>query len=224
MADAARDYRSDLPTMPLRIRTLKVDARGYPVPWFVEWIDGQPDFRVISGEKLARSINLDLCWICGGPLGRWRVFPIGPMCAVNRTSAEPPSHRDCAEFSAKACPFLTRPKAKRREAGLPEEHHCAGVMIKRNPGVTLLWVVKGRAAYRVWRPDINGVLFHLHADPVECLWFSEGRAATRQEVLRSVETGLPILREEAEKESPAAVQALEKALGSAAQFYPAVAA
>lgn len=29
-------------------------------------------------------------------------FVVGPMCELNRISGEPPSHRECAEFSA-AC-------------------------------------------------------------------------------------------------------------------------
>ena len=34
---------------------------------------------------------------------------------MNRTSAEPPSHRDCAEFAVKACPFLTQRELTRRK-------------------------------------------------------------------------------------------------------------
>jgi hypothetical protein len=46
-------------------------------------------------------------------------------------SAEPPSHRECAEYAVRACPFLTRPLAVRNERGL-DGFEPAGVMIKRN--------------------------------------------------------------------------------------------
>src|SRR6267154_1896953 len=100
---------------PKRSAELPRDERGYPVPWFVEWIDGKPDFRVMDSDKLVEAIKYKRCWVCGGPLGHYKVFTIGPMCMVNRTSAEPPSHRDCAEFSVRNCPFLTTPDMHRRE-------------------------------------------------------------------------------------------------------------
>jgi len=39
------------------------------------------------------------CWLCGQPLGKFMCFVVGPMCAINKTSAEPPSHRDCALYA-----------------------------------------------------------------------------------------------------------------------------
>ena len=40
-----------LPPMPSRIAALPVDERGYPVPWFVAWIDGKPEFRCADPAK-----------------------------------------------------------------------------------------------------------------------------------------------------------------------------
>lgn len=94
--------------LPPRIAKLPTDERGYPVPYFVEWIDGKPDFRVMSSKNLARAVKYRRCWICGEELGRFLCFTIGPMCGVNRISSEPPSHYDCARFAVSACPFLTR--------------------------------------------------------------------------------------------------------------------
>src|SRR4051794_7295681 len=96
----------------------------------------------MDAEKLALAHNQKRCWVCGEPLGAFKTFVIGPMCAINRTSAEPPSHRECAEFSARTCPFLTKPRMRRNEKALPEERTCLGFMIERNPGVTLLWITK----------------------------------------------------------------------------------
>jgi hypothetical protein len=141
------------------------------VPWFVAWIDGVPDFRVIAPGKIAEAHNHRKCWICGEKVGKYLASVIGPMCAINRVASEPPSHRECAEFAAKACPFLTRPKMRRNERDLPQER-CdpAGQHIPRNPGVALIWITK---SYRPFHAG-NGVLFEV-GEPMETLWFAEGR-------------------------------------------------
>src|SRR5206468_8965317 len=131
-------------SLPLRMRNLPIDPRGYPVPWFVAWIDGQPDFRVMDAEQWRSAVKLRLCWVCGQALGRWLAFPIGPMCAINRVTSEPPSHRECAEWSIRNCPFLSQPQMVRRgEADLVDAQEPGGVMIRRNPGVTCLWITRG---------------------------------------------------------------------------------
>ena len=173
--------------IPPRIAKLPTDARGYPVPWFVAWIDGAPDFRVVEQGRIGEAILDQRCWICGEKLGRYLAFVIGPMCAVNRISSEPPSHRECAEFAARACPFLTMPKMKRNEKGLPEDYQApAGVFIKRNPGVAVLWISE---SYHLIK-DRGGVLFEV-GKPVEVLWFAEGRKATRAEIMESITSGFP---------------------------------
>lgn len=202
----------NLPPLPDRIKRLPVDARGFPVPWFVEWFhkDGTlydrpdlphaegdyPDFRIVDARKLLIAYTQKRCWICGGPLGRWFAFTVGPMCAINRISSELPSHRDCARFAARACPFLTKPAVERRETNLPEGvRDAAGVHLHRNAGVTLVWVTNSYRAEPVDREDGNeGVLFHM-GEPHELEWYCEGRQATRDEIMTSIHTGLPFLRE-----------------------------
>jgi hypothetical protein len=196
---------------------LPLDARGYPIPWFV-YIDqdGKEDFRIIGPGKIAAAVKKDLCWICGRPLGRIKAFVIGPMCAINRVSAEPPSHLDCARFAATACPFLTRPLAKRREEGLPEEKFVAGMMIARNPGVTLVWSC---LRYKLVFPDGGGVLFDV-GNATRADWYANGRKATRAEVLASIESGFPILREAAEKDGFFALKELADRRERAFQLLP----
>jgi hypothetical protein len=175
--------------MPRRIRALPIDARGYPVPWFVAWVDGVPDFRVVDGAKFARAIHGRRCWLCGEPLGSAGAFVIGPMCALTRTTSEPPSHPECAFFAIKACPFLTRPNAQRRSANLPEGWEPpAGEMLRRNPGVSVVWTTW---EWTLFEAD-SGLLFKV-GDPAGAAWFSEGRPATRAECEWSIETGLPLL-------------------------------
>jgi hypothetical protein len=173
--------------VPERIKALPVDpVRKVPVPWFVAWVDGRPEFRVMDGEKFKER----RCWVCEEPLGRNMTFVLGPMCAINRTSSEPPGHTGCARYSARRCPFLSRPHMDRREGGLEElETEHAGEMIRRNPGVTLLWTTRGYAPFGDGR---GGVLFRV-GDPDSVEWYREGRPATRAEVEESIRTGLPIL-------------------------------
>lgn len=204
--------------IPVRLASRPRNAAGYVVPWFVAWIDGKPDFRVIDTPKIVIAVKQRRCWLCGQPLGRFLAFVIGPMCAINRVSSEPPSHRECAEYAARACPFLTRPQAKRREANLPAEYGAAaGVGLKRNPGIALVWVTK---RYTYFRPPNGGVLFTV-GDPIETLWFAEGRQATREEVLASIDSGLPLLHESAEAESVEAVAALDRMHRAALELVPA---
>jgi hypothetical protein len=157
--------------------------------------------------------------VCGGPLGRYEAFVLGPMCAVNRTSAEPPSHRDCAIWSARNCPFLSRPHARRRENNMPvePEKHVPGIMLKRNPGVALVWITEHGRWRRRRVP--NGLLFEI-GEPVETLWYAEGREATREEVDASIDSGLPALREIAEQEGEGALLELAACVERAKPFLP----
>jgi hypothetical protein len=185
------------PEMPEWIAKLPTDEKGRPVPWFVAWIEGKPDFRVMDGRKLPIAYKERLCWICGEKLGRYLAFPIGPMCAINHISAEPPSHKECAIYAAQACPFLVTPKMHRRERDLPEDTvQPGGISIRRNPGVVLIWITESFTPIAV--PAMNGglpgVLFQV-GEPVALFWFSEGRVATRAEVLESINSGLPLLEE-----------------------------
>lgn len=210
MTRHAEHLRPGLPVVPIRMRNLPVDERGYPVPWFVQWLDapggkptdygvGVPDFRVVDARKYAIAVKQRRCWICGGILGKFMAFVIGPMCAINRISGEPPSHSDCAHFAAIACPFLTMPQMRRRENDKPEGVLKSELLLLRNPGCTLVWVTHG---YSVIRDDSrdHGVLFEM-ADPAETpRWYCAGRRATTEEVIASVDSGLPTLQEAIEAE------------------------
>jgi hypothetical protein len=209
--------------MPGRITLLPRNKAGYPVPWFVATIGGQPDFRVVKPGAIQAAVGYELCWVCGGPFLRRqedRAFTIGPMCAVNRVSAEPPSHRECAEFSATFCPFLNTPQMTRRDRGKPADAvNPAGIMITRNPGVALVWVT-GYRSWHLFSDHEGGTLFDI-GDPKETLWFARGRAATRGEVLASIDSGLPILAEMAEKDGAQAVAELQFMHARALDYIPA---
>ncbi|HEX4621195.1 MAG TPA: hypothetical protein VH208_06480 [Myxococcaceae bacterium] len=207
--------------MPPRIQRLRRDpSRNLPVPWFATWLDGRPEFRYVTDGRMAQATVRGLCWTCGQPMGRNRAFVIGPMCAINRVSSDPPSHRDCALYSTVACPFLANPRSVRRTSGLRSEvadqlRAPAGIMIRRNPGVALVWVTK---RYEV-EIHPEGPLFRL-GDPEETQWIAERRPATRDEVMASIDSGYPQLLEVAEAESPAAVLALEEMRAAAMRWVP----
>jgi hypothetical protein len=193
-----------LPRIPTPIAKLPRDERGYPVPWFVSWENGKPVFPVADGRKWSLAVKNKLCWVCGQKLGPMMAFVIGPMCGVTRTSGEPPCHIDCALFSAKACPFLTKPKMKRMNLDDERYEDLPGMAIKRNPGCCAVWVTR---SYETFPASNGGRLIEI-GEPTVVHWFAEGRQATRDEILQSIESGLPALREVAEQEGVRSLQAL----------------
>jgi hypothetical protein len=199
---------------PALIKTLPVNKAGYPIPWFVDrdadTADGEPDFRVADTRKMRDAIRFKLCWVCGKQRGRYGSFVVGPMCAVNHTSAEPPCHKDCAVYSAKVCPFLTTPRMVRRDRHLPEDRvDPAGVMLLRNPGVALVYTSR---TFDIFRVD-NGVLWDM-GEPTAMEWFAEGREAHLVEVLASIESGLPTLATVAAEEGEDALAELARRTGA----------
>lgn len=215
--------RADWPPMPPAIATLPTqEGTGYPIPWFVETVDGKPDFRMMSGKNFVRAVKEHRCWVCGRVMlnltrgsQRQGTFVIGPMCAVNRVSAEPPAHHACAEWSARVCPFLTTPGRARREAHMPDHKVSGGVAITRNPGVALLW---SSTTWTLRKVD-NGYLFDI-GDPYKVAWLCEGRPATRAEVDASIAEGLPALAGVAAGQ-PGAAEALAEMVAAVAPLLPA---
>jgi hypothetical protein len=198
---------------------LPIDDRGFPVPWFVQWIGGVPEFRVMSPLKWKRAVKEKLCWICGKKLGAWLCFVLGPMCGITRTTSEPPCHRECARWAARFCPFLARPHMTRRGPDELKElgaESLGGVSITRNPGVALLWCARD---FEIFHPEEGGVLIHV-GDPIEIEWWAEGRKATRAEVAESIRTGLPFL-EDVARQQDGAMEDLHKRIADFTQYLPA---
>lgn len=199
-----------------RIAALPISEGGYPVPWFVDWIDGKPEFRAMDPKKWILAVVGKLCWVCGQQLGSHKTFVAGPMCGINRTSAEPPSHHDCAVWSVRNCPFLSNPKMVRNEKGMEDGVNPAGIMIKRNPGVSMLWTTK---KYKVYGDGSGGKLIRL-GPPERVEWFARKEPATWVEVMDSIESGIPQLQKMAQDEGPWAVDQLFKARLALEQYLP----
>lgn len=184
----ATELRPELTPPPERIQRLPVH-RGYPVPWFASFMNGEPDFRVADGIKWAIAVKTFRCWVCGQKLGANLAFVLGPMCGITRSTIEPACHRSCAEWSIINCPFLTRPHMTRRENDLPEGVDIPGMPIMRNPGVSLLWMTRSFEVFQ----DHKGHGMISVGDPAEVEFYFEGRRATRAEIDQSVAGGLPNL-------------------------------
>ncbi|HTB37884.1 MAG TPA: hypothetical protein VK777_12395 [Reyranella sp.] len=215
-----------LPDMPKRIARLPKDERGYPAPRFVEWLkdgrrarpteqDAKPDFRYASAEFRASAFKHGYCWVCGEQLGVHKVYAIGPMCVVNRVTQEPACHRECAEFSVKACPFLLRPRMRRIPLKDGDPRHTVGMMIERNPGCTCLYETNDAKAFAA-----NGGWLIKLGKPTRVDWWCEGRAATRAEIKDSIDSGFPILLDVAMQEGQEAVDELTRLAHEAMQLLP----
>jgi hypothetical protein len=190
--------------LPERMKHLPVSKSGWLVPWFVDWHDGEPEFRAMDPVKWKRAINEKLCWVCGQRLGVHMAFLIGPMCAINRATSEPACHLDCARWSAQNCPFLSRPHMVRREDGelIPNP---AGMVIERNPGAMCIWTTRTYVVFRCGR----GYLLEV-GEPIVVEWWAEGKPATRAQIEHSITTGLPLLEAEASKQE-GGIEALREA-------------
>lgn len=216
LSERSVTHRSVVEKMPFAMAKRPRDPRGYPVPWFTPWHEGRWDFRYIEPGKVEQAVREERCWTCGERLTLPCAFVVGPMCAVNRTSAEPPSHVECAIYAAKACPFLARPKMTRPSggAGVQEGDSMPGVALLRNPGVALVWITD----HPVYR--LHERLFDI-GEPRRVRWFAHSRPATRDEVMDSIDSGYPYLRELADADGPEAVAELDALVARAKVLVPA---
>lgn len=106
--------------IPDRMRDLRRDKRGYPIPANV-LIDneGNPHFTINDHTIRRKHIKEQLCAICGKKLlrGRWSVG--GPASSLTEDGVfyDSPLHYECARYALQVCPYLAMPKyAKRIDA------------------------------------------------------------------------------------------------------------
>lgn len=208
--------------MPPTIGRLPRNPQGYPIPWFAAQLpDGTHDLRTADAHKLYMAARFGNCWICGRRTGIYKAFPIGPMCMVNRITAEPPSHRECAIYAAKVCPFLAVPQARRRDHDYPDGYQpAAGLPITTNPGVTVVWITKTFTTFRPPHGN-DGLLFEL-GDPTETLFYRRGITADPVDVMAAMWAGRPALEAvcDLDPDPDASRRALERQFAKALTHIP----
>lgn len=101
--------------IPKELSHLKIDERGYPIPFFVPIVDGKPNFRYLDERRQLECIERRLCGICGKKLYKdFQYFLSGPKGLYNQVASDPPMHRVCAEFAIISCPHLYYQQAERK--------------------------------------------------------------------------------------------------------------
>ena len=137
--------------IPKELSHLKVDPRGYPIPFFVSYVDGKPEFRFLNTDRVLMIIDKKLCHICGKKLPKdYCYFIAGPLGLKNGISSDAGMHRVCAEFSLKACPHLFFQNADYRvNDELAKKYHRAAhpSLITTKPDI--LYLVKASKFKRV---------------------------------------------------------------------------
>jgi hypothetical protein len=215
--------------VPVRLARRPRDHRGFIIPYFVAWLGtngaqtdepaGVPDFRIIDHRRMRECVHQRKCWLCGEKLGVHLAFVIGPMCCINQIISEPPSHKECAEYAMKVCPFLSRPRMRRNEKDLPEDRaEAAGMPVARNPGTMVLWTTRSYRPFNAGSGNA-GVLFRLGRWE-QVNWWKEGRPATRVEAMAALDEGYRLLKTVAEKDGPEAVDELERMFREALRTLP----
>lgn len=180
-----------LPPIPANMQQLPIESRGYPVPWFVPWVDGSPDFRLAKQSLIPKAILERRCWICGREFAdAIYTFIIGPMGFINCINSEPPSHLDCAEFAVQACPFLVNPIANRRNVGIPEWSEREADQHPYNPGLSVLWTT---SYWRALNIPKFGIRFEILREPGQLDFWREGKKATPTETRAALDRALALL-------------------------------
>jgi hypothetical protein len=194
MATCPVKTRPDQEPLPRRMSHLPIDKRGYVIPFFVDYINGEPEFRAMNRQKYVQCIRQKLCWVCGTKLETRFAFVAGPMCGINQTSAEPPSHIECARWSARNCPFLSNPDMVRREDDLinnaATRDMAPGIAITRNPGAIGVFICR---EYEMFN-DGNGKFLITMGRFHEVEWYCCGRRATLAEIEESIDNGIGTLQ------------------------------
>lgn len=222
--------QKNIPPIPQSMQDLPRDPRGYPIPFFVMWFDGKPDFRISDMRNIYRCTLERLCMICGKPLPSDEgVFAMGPLSTINRANDEPPMHRVCAEFSAQTCPWMLRPGMKRITKPMPDgtldaAEQNARELVQSTPGAVYsgapeVWSLYDASHYTVEVMDNKTLMFFL-GPPREMYWYRAGRRATYDEVVDALSAGAAFLRNHPTMDSPEGHKQLDDAMTELGLWLP----
>lgn len=189
------ELRPDMKDAPRSMTSRPVDHRGFYVPWFVTKKDEQDhwDFQGIDSRRFYEAMDKHLCWVSGQPLGKYVSFVVGPMCCINLVAGDPPTRREEAEWSARVCPFLSRPLALR--GPIPEDHVTGGNMVPDNPGTVAVWTcLKNTVGF-----NRKTNLFHL-PEPTSVEFWHKSERASKEQVKEAMKIGARKIKAMAEEQ------------------------
>lgn len=138
--------------IPKFLAHLKIDERGYPIPYFVSKINGVYDFRYSSEHKVISCLKEKKCYICYKKLQPDNYYFItGPLGQLSKSVSEPPMHRQCAEFALQACPHILYQAAERKaDESVAKKNPF---LLKEKP--PYLWLIKA-TSYK--REDVGKII------------------------------------------------------------------
>lgn len=154
--------------LPENIANLPKDSRGYPIPFFVAWVKGVPQFHLADPNKAVQCYKNRLCWVCGERLDQIVAFVGGPLSCDGGSFADAACHVECAEFSAKYCPHLATPNAKRRQSDIPATAPTG--FTTKHPEKIGVYITTG---YRMINTP-GGFIFRAES-ALDIRWFREGQ-------------------------------------------------
>lgn len=191
-----------------------VDHRGFPVPWFVtrKTEEGLWDFVHVDPNRITEAVKHRKCFVSGEKMGKFVAFVVGPMCTITRISSDAPVKPNIAEWSARVCPFLTRPSAVRPKWDENSGSATPGFLVPGNPGICAIWVT---TEFRYQRNRL-----FTFGEPDRVLWFREGRPATVAEVREGFDAGYERLKTIASEDGPEAIALLNRMTSIAREFLP----
>ncbi len=89
-----------------------------------------------------------------------------------------------------------------------------------NPGAVCIWITLDYYPYRVPGGSPTDWLITV-GDPIEVIWYAEGKPATRQQILDSFDQRLPLLQDIAKAQSVEAEQELARQVSKTMALLPA---
>lgn len=102
---------SDWKTIPIPayMKDLKMDSRGYPIPYIIFCdTNGVYHFKINDHKKTMECLDTRICAICGRGLGKDMWLAGGPLAAFHPDGAyiDTPMHHECGQYALQVCPYL----------------------------------------------------------------------------------------------------------------------
>jgi hypothetical protein len=107
--------------VPIKMRMLARDRRGYPIPFIVTRdLTKRPFFTINDVGRVIICGRRKVCGICGQKLERDTWLIGGPGAAFHEHGAylDPPMHKACATYALQVCPYLGARYTGRIDAAL----------------------------------------------------------------------------------------------------------